>query len=451
MKCECAICALKIDFDLPSHLLEEIEAGRAVIFAGAGISTETSGAHLNSFYQELENAVDGESGLSFCELVDHIENRPNGRQSLIDLIRFRFDYIDSWRDLREAAIRFHKSLSTAPYFQTIITTNWDRYFEDVMRATPFVYDSDLAFWENANRPLLKIHGSIDNLSTIVASSADYRECEERLTRGRLGDVLRLIFATKTVIFVGYSATDSDFLNIYENVRGSMGKFARRHYLVSPFVGPERAETLLKELNIHAMCTDATHFVEVVKTHMQEKFCFAYDQAYDGIFEALAEISAEHFAFTKSYSVFEEPHLIFATAYQDGLIHCFQRILDRRYTNDFADLHRVRGMIDLYSERIRHYTKARDYWNESYFIGYQMGLIYFDILNGMRDEKQDVPEELTKLPHFYHPKVGLMNRKEYAGAVRQNPDVHKSALKQARRIARDYEGADELVVQHPPFG
>ena len=322
MKCECAICALKIEFDLPSHLVEEIESGRAVIFAGAGISTETSGAHQNSFYEELENAVDEGADLSFCELVDKIEGSPNGRQKLIDLIRFRFDYIDSWRDLREAATRFHKSLSTAPYFQTIITTNWDRYFEDVMRATPFVYDSDLAFWENADRPLLKIHGSIDNLSTIVASSADYRECEERLTHGRLGDVLRLIFATKTVIFVGYSATDSDFLNIYKNVMGSMGKFARRHYLVSPFVESDKVEALIQELNIHAMCTDATHFVEVIKAHMQQKFCFAYDEAYDDIF-------------TKSYSVFDEPHLIFATAYQDGLIHCFQRILDRRYTNDFA--------------------------------------------------------------------------------------------------------------------
>ncbi len=81
----------------------------------------------------------------------------------------------------------------------------------------------------------------------------------------------------------------------------------------------------------------------------------------------------------------------------------------------------------------------------------MGLIYFDILNGMRDEKQEVPEELSELPHFYHPKIGLANREEYAEAVRPNPEVHKAALKQARRFARDYEGADDLVVQHTPFG
>ena len=40
-KCECAVCALKIDFLMDNHLIEEIERSNAIIFAGAGISTES--------------------------------------------------------------------------------------------------------------------------------------------------------------------------------------------------------------------------------------------------------------------------------------------------------------------------------------------------------------------------------------------------------------------------
>lgn len=451
MVCECVVCALKLDFDLDAHLLNEIEEGRCVIFAGAGISTETTGAHTDSFYDEIAHLANVKDGRPFPELIAAFEKRPNGRQKLIDQIKKRFDYVDGWRDLRDTATRFHKSLATAPYFRTIITTNWDRYFEDVIRATPFVYDSDLAFWEEAKRPLLKIHGSIDNLSTIVASTSDYEDCEERLKGGRLGDILRHIFATKTVIFFGYSATDPDFLSVFNAVRGSMGRFARAHYLVSPYLSDDEKDRLNLELNIIGIRTDATHFVETVKSHMREKFCFAFDDVYDMIEVELTKVSIEHLTFVESYSVFKEPHLVFATAYQDGLIHCFQRIVDRRHTNDFADLHGVRGQANLYGERVREYYQRRDYWNASYFIGYQMGLIFFDILNANLDPKQEIAEELLELPYYYHPKLDVMTRGEFKERVRPHPEVHKAALRQGLRIAKGYEGADKMVVQHTPFG
>jgi hypothetical protein len=450
MTCECAICALKLEFELDGHLLEEIENGRCVIFAGSGISTETSGAHSFSFYQQIANLVECSGNETFWELIDKFEDQPNGRQKLIEQIRERFEYIDSWRDLKQSASRFHKALATAPYFRYIITTNWDRYFESVIRATPFVYDSDLAFWESAKRPVLKIHGSIDNLSTIVASGDDYQTCEERLRNGRLGDILRHIFATKTVIFVGYSATDSDFLNIYNAVQGSMGRLARSHYLVSPFLTDDQ-KLSLRGINIFTVQTDASHFIEIVKSHMREKFCYAYDESYDDIDYQLFRASDNHIKFTKSYSVKKDPHLIFCTAYQDGLIHGFQRICDRRYTNDFADLHTVHSQIGLYEDRASNYARKQDYWNASYFVGYKMSLIYFDIANARLDPRQDVSDELGDPALFYHPRLGLMDEETFDKEVRPNPEVHKLALKQAKRFAKRYEGADDLVVQHTPFG
>ncbi len=450
MACECAICSLKLDFELDLHLLDEIEAGRCVVFAGAGISTETRGAHDYSFYEQIAQLTDVKGNETFLELIDLFETRPNGRQKLIEQIKSRFDYIDGFSALKRNATRFHRQLSVAPYLKTIITTNWDRYFEDILRATPFVYDADLALWEGAKRPLIKIHGSIDNLSTIVASTVDYRECETRLNSGRLGDILRHIFATKTVIFFGYSATDSDFLSVYGLVHASMGRFARTHYLVSPFVSDFEA-VKLGDLGIKPVVTDGSYFIETVAEHMRAKFCYAYDESYTIIFSSLMELIQIHEEFVASYEVEDEPHLIFATAYQDGLIHCLQRIIDRRYAGDFAELHYVRGQISLYQDRIDKYRRQRNYWDSSYFVGYQTGLMFFDFINANFDPDQEVAPELLELPFFYHPKIERMDKETYEAEVRTHPEIHKASLKQAARFAKKFPKSTGICAQHTPFG
>jgi len=75
-------------------------------------------------------------------------------------------------------------------------------FEEHCKATPFVADLDLAFWEAADRRVLKIHGSIANFGSIVATSIDYKKCQERLTLGILGGLLKTILATQTICLSG---------------------------------------------------------------------------------------------------------------------------------------------------------------------------------------------------------------------------------------------------------
>lgn len=442
--CGCAICDLALDFELDAHLLAEVENWNCVIFAGAGISTETGQTHPDTLYDTLRHAAGVDDKPEFWEVVDNLESRPNGRQKLLEIVKDRFSYINSFRDLRRQATRFHSSLRNAPYFRAVITTNWDRYFEDVIEATPFVYDSDIPFWESARRPVIKIHGSIDNYSSLVASSQDYSACERRLREGALGAVVKQIFATRTIVFCGYSARDSDFRRIFQTIRGGLGPFARTNYLISPFVSDEESKSLMDELGIVSIRTDATHFVETVKAHMSQKFCLLRDDAIDLILEEYIRFSQFHLEFVESFETTKLPHLIFATSYQDGVIHAYERILDRWKAGEFSDLHAVQARISAYQAKIDSYRKARNYWDVAYFTGYRNGLIQLLLLH------DDEIEELPPMPECYHPGKGELTLEQFDAQVRPNPEVHKAALKEAKKRVSRLAG-EGLVVQHLPWG
>lgn len=443
--CECAICALKIDFTIDDHLISEVEQHNCVIFAGSGVSTEGGRTHPDTLYDILKHETKRNDNIEFWKLVDIFQAQPNGRQKLLELVKSRFAYIDSFRDLHWNATRFHRALGNAPYFRAIITKNWDRYFEDVIQATPFVYDSDIPFWESAKRPVIKIHGSIDNYSSIIASSEDYTLCEERLREGPLGAVVKQIFATRTCIFCGYSTKDKDFRRIFQTIQDGLGQFARTHYLVSPFVSEEEALSLRSEFGIIAIRTDATHFVQTIKEHMQEKFCFSSDDIFDEVAKLLISFREMHLKFVESYNPKDDPHMIFATAYQDGVLHAFERIVDRAMTGEFSDLHDVRGRIAGYEIKIAGYRKARNYWDVAYFTGYQNGLLQFVMMNS-KDGK-----ELPPLPECFHPGEGELYLDEFDQYVRPNPEIHKGALKEAQRRTAKFSGETDLVVQHLPWG
>src|SRR5260370_35644030 len=64
-----------------------------------------------------------------------------------------------------------------PYFNRFVTTNCDPFLErslDVL--VPMVEDRDLAFWDDRQRQVLKIHGCITRPYSIVATQSDYDDC-----------------------------------------------------------------------------------------------------------------------------------------------------------------------------------------------------------------------------------------------------------------------------------
>jgi hypothetical protein len=249
---------------MPKDLLSDVLAGKATVFAGAGISTESRAVLKHTFYESIADELKVEpSSSTFPELMEKYCGQANGRFKLLNEIKRRFDHIRSFPELNRSATRFHRELGTLFRIRNIVTTNWDTYFEDYCRATPFTTDPDLAFWDAADRRVLKIHGSIANFGSIVATTSDYKKCQQRLRVGVLGGLLKTILATQTVIFVGYSLSDFDFVAIYEFVKSQMGALQKQAYVVTP--DAEEAKKF-KGAGLIPITTDGTFFIEQIKKH-----------------------------------------------------------------------------------------------------------------------------------------------------------------------------------------
>lgn len=99
----------------------------------------------------------------------------------------------------------------------IITTNWDVLCEKLFPSfTSFVGQQELIFSELFTvGEIYKIHGSINNPNSLVLTSEDYKEFEERNTY--LAAKLLTIFIENPVIFIGYSLDDKNIQEILKSI------------------------------------------------------------------------------------------------------------------------------------------------------------------------------------------------------------------------------------------
>jgi len=440
--CDCVICKHQHDIDIPLELVNKILAGNVTLFTGAGISTESRNVLDVTFYETiLDKAAPTEENLDFPTLMESFCHQANGRFKLLNEIKRRFDTIDSFPELKRSATRFHRELGTLFTVKNIITTNWDTYFERYCKATPFVIDSDLAFWEAADRRVLKIHGSIDNLSSIVATSKDYESCEKRLNVGLIGSLLKTILATQTVIFIGYSLSDTDFSAIYNYVKEQMEQLHKQAYIVTPF--SEEAEKF-RELGLIPIVTDGVYFINQVKEHAAHEGLILSDSIFEYASVLLDEVRDEHGRLHDEISVVEFPQVIHATTYQDGLMHALERAIEMRNSGTYSHRCRLSSVVSAYDEMKSDCLKNKLYNNVAYIEGYLNGLVYL-LLD---DEERD--DVYVPLYFAFGTKEEFFTFEDFKNFLESKPEAHKASLKSAKKIIASVEDPESIVFHHPPW-
>ena len=451
MNCNCAICKNDLEFEIPPQLVNDFAAGKVVVFAGAGISTENQTVLNESFYEriagQLGQAVDGKS---FPSLMQEYCALPNGRLNLLTEIKNRFKHIRSFPELYRAATRFHKVLATMFPIDVIVTTNWDTYFEDECGATPFVSDEDLAFWQDNERRVLKIHGSVNSHGSIVATTDDYKKCQRRLHKGVIGSKLKILLATRTVVFVGYSFTDSDFLNVYEFVSAQMRGLKRAAYVISPF---EEECTKFSERELLPIRTDPTYFFIQLKNHFVNQELMLPDDMYEYAAMLRSMVGAEHEKFTQSVNVSKYPQAIYAASYQDGMMHALERVCELRCTGELSDECSIRRVFVTYLKLQQTKLREGKYEDVAYIEGYMNAFIFLLFL--LKDEKK---EDCEHPPLYYAFGVNdssfgrnvLMSYEEFMEIIEDLPNLHKASYKRAKRWVKSIGSADGITFHHFPW-
>ncbi len=440
--CDCIHCKNNHKFGMPSEILDDFVSGRVTIFAGAGISTESRTVIPETFYDEVAQELNIENcQLPFPELMEKYCSKINGRIKLLTKIRNRFKYVESFSNLKDNSTRFHQELATLFMAKTIITTNWDMYFEEVCNATPFVSDEDLVFWENEDRRVLKIHGSINNYGSIVATTSDYAKCQKRLNNNLIGGILKTLFATQTIIFIGYSLNDSDFQNIWGFVSEQMEGLQRQAFVVTPF---ENEQERFKDIGLIPIITDGSFFLSQIKQHFISTGSMLSDDIYCKAERMLSTLKKVHAGTIELYDCSDHPQTIINSCYQDGMIQALNRAITLRGSGEYSNLYIYRGLIEFYLKFKKERLRAKRYENVAYIEGYLAGL--YSLLPINENEQEMEPPPLF----FAFGAEELHTINAYDNIINDLPNLHKASYLYTKKMVKKLSSTKGMCFQHPPW-
>ena len=425
---------------MPEAIVSAAIAGDLALFCGAGISTENKNVLPYSLYESIKEEIDvKDDTLSFSQLMDQYCKKPDGRKKLLNRIRERFQYIHSFPELERQATAFHRELADIYQIRTIITTNWDTYFEEYCGAIPITIPEDYSYWDDNSRYVLKIHGTINNLSTIVATTKDYKKCYNNLQKGIVGATLKQILATKTVVFMGFSFGDQDLLQIIKYLRKEMKDIYPQIYLVTL---DESLNQRLRYKRSTEIITAGAFFLHKLKHELKERGMIINDEAEDMVSLALS-INREIHTKTSKMDLSRNPTIIYTLAYQDGITHAFERYLQNKKTGEYNQPGQNATTIRFYKEMIGVKHSEGNFWDEAYYEGYLNGLVLIET----SESEIDIIKEF---PFFYLPNVkkGITNPKDYEELLKKTSTKSKY-YRYAKRIVNE-RTSPGLVVHHPPY-
>lgn len=210
------------------------------------------------------------------------------------------------------------------------------------------------------------------------------------------------------------------------------------YLVSPSV----ADAPNKELALVPIETDGVYFLRELKRHLVDRRQMFPDSVYDRCSVEHDRVAQAHSDLMEKLPPHRYPLVVFAAAYQDGLIHGFGRIGAHRGAGDYSDPHHLYHLLNSYEEVQKRRLRDRDYWDVAYIEGYRNALTFLVL---------SAEGEPPRLPlYFAFGTTGdLHSLTALRRALRSSPPLHKGALRAAKKIVASL-GSTELVPHHTPF-
>ena len=213
---------------LPSGLVEQILKGNCVLFLGTGFQqADERGVYDRDLTKELIRYCDySELDQNLVKVAEYYE-LSLGRHSLIERVS---EWVDSQTIMPSL---LDKIVARLP-FTIVVTTRIDILLEDTYRQlghllTKVVRDEEVAFADSQKVMLVKIHGSVDQKDTLILTERDHLDLLR--TRPILSEFIKLLYATKTILFLGYDLDNTYSRLLHQEIVQEIGRFTRRAYAV----------------------------------------------------------------------------------------------------------------------------------------------------------------------------------------------------------------------------
>ncbi len=239
---------------VPAELVAALRANRCILFVGAGLSAQverSNGNRLPNWAQFLTELLDwaiakqvrfwGEPE-DIRQMIEHgdLLMAAQELQERVTMASVGDFMHDVFRDAAVLPSAAHQLLPQIP-FRAALTTNYDSLLEGAYsvahkgRIPPVLTQYDLLARPSIlRRPdffIFKIHGHLDRPESIILGSRDYQDILFQAPGYR--QFLETLFATHTVLFIGFGGHDPDLDNILDRLAAIFSRTLDRHYILLP--------------------------------------------------------------------------------------------------------------------------------------------------------------------------------------------------------------------------
>jgi hypothetical protein len=282
----------------PSDLVDSARSGDLVPFVGAGLSIPCGGLSWDEILKvliadlgravgyedlmdEVRNGLAGVPGLrtdlihdiesTFSKAIDplmvaQVYENVFKRRSLINIL------LDSCRRIRGPSSTHDLLVSLG--CQVYVTTNFDDLIEQAISRTGavprvVVKEEDVAYWNSGMIQVIKMHGSLVNPfepDSVVFSRSDFEGYS--IKHPSLDMLIQFLMSTGTLLLLGYSARDPNFLVVHDRVRYHLKRHKRQAYLVS-FDMPDAVQDYWKEYGLYPISLDGASKVSSLLTWLSD--------------------------------------------------------------------------------------------------------------------------------------------------------------------------------------
>lgn len=290
------------EINVPIELIEKLKENRCVAFIGAGLSM---GAGLPDWYGLMDRMIIWGEKKSISlpeksELKDllNTEQYPLLAEILIESLgipRYQEFLKEVFRDAKLKPTETH-SLLPQILFSAVLTSNYDKLIEGAYTAfnkgvqPPLFTQLDTAELATSLQSnsfyILKTHGDIDRVNSIVLGRKQYRELLYNNTAYKLH--MQQVLSSKTILFLGFGLTDPDLFSVLDELSVAFKGNTTPHYALmdATKLNSLKVERFRKDYNINIIPynpSDNTHsevpeFLQEIINRTPKKHQVSLDKA-----------------------------------------------------------------------------------------------------------------------------------------------------------------------------